>query len=82
MDGHEHIAKAHPSGDRILVHLDVFVARQADEVRDGLADIGDRQRHAGAALDEAQDQRIGDRLTLLLNVDGNDGRYGRGLRPG
>ena len=74
MHGHEDVAQPHAAGGLILVDLHVLVAREADQMRDRLAHIRDRQRHADVRLHEAEHQRIGDRLTFLLHVDADDCR--------
>ncbi len=55
VDRKQHVAKAHPVASGLLVDLHVLIARQAREVRDRLAHVGDRQRRADFRLDQAED---------------------------
>ena len=80
---HQHVPQAHAAGGGLLEDLHVLVARQADEVRDGLAHVRHRQRRALTCLHEAEDERIRDRLAFLLNVHRSDyRRRGLGNRRG
>src|SRR5258707_991182 len=73
-DRKQHVAKAYPDASRFLVDLHVLVARQAREVRDRFAHVGDRQRRADSRLDQAENERIGNDLPFLLDANVADRR--------
>ena len=72
MHGNQVVAKLDASGCLEGVDLDVLKASEAVEMRDGIADFGERQRIAAVSLDQIEKRRLTGRAPLDDDLDVGD----------